>query len=171
MPTRRSRYSGALRQSIFPSFAPISTAWRLRTQALVPKRTRDPRGVIDTSVVIELEQLEAGQLPLELAVSAITMAELAAGPHATADADERGRRQDRLQRAEAAFDPLPFDVAAARAYGRIYAAEIARGRKARGPRALDLLIAATACAAGLPLYTRNPQDFQSFQGLVDIVAV
>lgn len=171
MPTRRSRYSGALRQSTFPSFAPISTAWRLRTQALVPKRTRDPRGVIDTSVVIELEQLEAGQLPLELAVSAITMAELAAGPHATADADERGRRQDRLQRAEAAFDPLPFDVAAARAYGRIYAAEIARGRKARGPRALDLLIAATACAAGLPLYTRNPQDFQSFQGLVDIVAV
>ena len=128
-------------------------------------------GVIDTSVVIDLEQLEVDQLPLELAVSAITMAELAAGPHATDDGNERGRRQDRLQRAEAAFDPLPFDGDAARAYGRIYAAQVASGRKARGARSVDLLIAATACAAGLPLYTRNPDDFRSLQGLVDVVAV
>lgn len=137
----------------------------------MPEQKRAERGIIDTSVVIELEQLEARQLPVELAVSAITMAELAAGPHATNDADERARRQDRLQRAEAVFDSLPFDADAARAYGRIYAAEVAKGRKARGPRALDLLIAATACAAGLPLYTRNPQDFLSLQGLVDVVAV
>ena len=82
--------------------------------------------------IIDLEQLEADQLPFELAVSAITMAELAAGPHATGDADERARWQDRLQRAEVAFDPLPFDREAARAYGRIYAAEVASGRKARG---------------------------------------
>jgi predicted nucleic acid-binding protein len=88
------------------------------------------RADIDTSVVMDLEQLGADQLPLELAVSAITMAELAAGPHATRDADERARRQDRLQRAEAAFDPLPFDGEAARAYGRIYAAQVASGRKA-----------------------------------------
>jgi len=74
---------------------------------------------------------EAGQLPIEPVVSAITMAELAAGPHATVDADERARQQDRLPRAEAAFDPLPFDGEAARAYGRIYSAEIASGRKAR----------------------------------------
>jgi len=137
----------------------------------VPDAQRAQRGVIDTSVVIDLEQLESGQLPLELAVSAITMAELAAGPHATYDADERARRQDRLQRAEAAFDPLPFDGEAARAYGRIYASELAKGRKARGTRALDLLIAATACAAKLPIYTRNPEDFQRLEGLVDIVAV
>ena len=137
----------------------------------MPNAQRAQRGVIDTSVVIDLEQLDAGQLPIELAVSAITMAELAAGPHATDDADERGRRQDRLQRAEAAFDPLPFDVEAARAYGRIYAAELARRHTARGARALDLLIAATAYATGLPVYTRNPEDFQSLQGLVDIVAV
>ena len=122
-------------------------------------------------MVIDLEQLEVDQLPFELAISALTMAELAAGPHATDDANERGRRQDRLQRAEAAFDPLPFDGEAARAYGRIYAAEVASGRKARGTRALDLLIAATACAARLPIYTRNPEDFQSLQGLVDVVAV
>ncbi len=81
-------------------------------------------------------------MPVEIAVSAITMAELAAGPHATDDADERARRQDRLQRAEAAFDAVPFDGDAARAYGRIYAAEVVLGRKAGGPRALDLMIAA-----------------------------
>jgi len=127
--------------------------------------------VIDTSVVIDLEQIEATQLPIELAVSTVTMAELAAGPHATDDADERARRQDRLQRAEAAFDPLPFDGEAARAYGRIYAAEVARGRKARGPRALDLLIAAIASAADLPIYTRNPDDFQCLQGIVKVVPV
>jgi predicted nucleic acid-binding protein len=144
---------------------------RRRIQTLVREPKRAERGVIDTSVVIELEQLEARQLPVEIAVSAITMAELAAGPHATGDAAERARRQDRLQRAEAAFDSLPFDADAARAYGRIYAAEVAGGRKPRGPRALDLLIAATACAANLPLYTRNPQDFSSLRGLVDVVAV
>lgn len=137
----------------------------------MPDPQRAQRGIIDTSFVIDLEQLEAGQLPVELAVSAVTMAELAAGPHATRDAEERGRRQDRLQRAEAAFDPLPFDGESARAYGRIYAAEIASGRKARGTRALDLLIAATACAANLPLYTRNPEDFRGLQDLVDIIAV
>ena len=154
-----------------PAFAATSTASHPRTPTLVPDAPRPQRGVIDTSVVIDLERLEAAQLPMELAVSAITMAELAAGPHATDDADERARRQDRLQRAEAAFDPLPFDGEAARAYGRIYAAEVARGRKARGTRASDLLIAATACAAGLPIYTRNPDDFQSLEGLIEVVAV
>ena len=137
----------------------------------MPDPKRVPRGIIDTSVVIDLEQLEAGQLPMELAVSAITMAELAAGPHATEDAEERARRQDRLQRAEAAFDPLPFDGEAARAYGRIYAAESASGRKARGTRALDLLIAATACAANLPVFTRNPEDFRGLKDLVDVIEV
>jgi len=132
---------------------------------------RHARGILDTSVVIDLERIEPSQLPVEVAVSAITMAELAAGPHATTDPDERARRQDRLQRAEAAFDPLPFDAEASRAYGRIYAAVVAAGRKARGARAVDLLIAATACAAGLPLYTRNPDDFQAIGDLVEVVSV
>jgi predicted nucleic acid-binding protein len=121
--------------------------------------------------VIDLDRLAAEQLPIELAVSAVTMAELAAGPHATADAGERARRQDRLQRAEASFDPLPFDSEAARAYGRIYAAIIATGRKARGPRAVDLLIAATAVAANLPIYTRNVDDFRGLEHLLTIVGV
>ncbi|MBW0012496.1 MAG: PIN domain-containing protein [Mycobacterium sp.] len=108
---------------------------------------------------------------MELAISALTMAELAAAPHATADAGERARRQDRLQRAEASFDPLPFGSDSARAYGRIYASIVATGRKARGPRAVDLLIAATAVAANLPLYTRNVDDFRGLEHLLTIVGV
>ena len=132
---------------------------------------RLPRGVLDTSVVIDLDQVDVSQLPVAVAVSAITMAELAAGPHATTDPDAKGRRQDRLQRAEAAFDPLPFDGDAARAYGRIFAAVVAAGRKARGARAVDLLIAATALAADLPLYTRNGDDLVGLDDLVDIHVV
>ena len=132
---------------------------------------RRARGVIDTSVVIALETITPARLPREVAVSAVTMAELGAGPHAATSPDERARRQDRLQRAEAAFDPLPFDNEAARAYGRIYAAVIATGRMARGPRVVDLLIAATASAHGLPLYTRNADDLRGLEAIVDIVAV
>lgn len=132
---------------------------------------RHSRGLIDTSVVIDLELIEPANLPLELAVSAITMAELAAGPHATADRAERARRQDRLQRAEATFEPLPVDAAVARAYGRVYAAVGAAGRKARGRRAVDMFIAATAVAAGLPLYTRNPDDFAGLSDVLEIVPV
>ena len=132
---------------------------------------RHPRGVVDTSVVIDLERIDPNDLPAELAVSAVTLAELAAGPHATADPAERARRQDRLQRTEATFEPLPVDGAVARAYCRLYVAVAAARRKARGRRALDLLIAATALAAGLPLYTRNPGDFGELSSLLEIVAV
>jgi predicted nucleic acid-binding protein len=129
------------------------------------------RGIIDTSVLIDLDQIELADLPEEMAISAITLAELAAGPHATTDPAERARRQDRLQRAEAAFEPLPVDADVARAYGRIYAAIAAAGRKARGRRAVDLLIAATAVASGLPLYTRNPDDFTGLSDLLEIISI
>jgi predicted nucleic acid-binding protein len=132
---------------------------------------RHARGLIDTSVLIDLEHLDSHVLPIELAISAVTMAELSAGPHATVDAMERARRQERLQRAEAVFDPVPLDASVARAYGLVYAAVVSAGRKARGRRAFDLLIAATALSAGLPLYTRNPDDFESVANLVTIVAV
>ena len=127
--------------------------------------------MIDTSVVIDLDAIDAGHLPLELAISAITLAELAAGPHATTDAPERARRQDRLQRTEATFEPLPVDAAVARAYGRVYAAVATAGRKAHGRRAADLFIAATALSTNLPLYTRNAADFADLSDLIDIVAV
>jgi len=126
------------------------------------------RGLLDTSVIIDLEHVDVSLLPRELAVSAITLAELAAGPHATNDPHERAARQDRLQRVEVEFDPLPFDDAAARAYGRVYAAVLGSGRKARGRRAVDLLIAATALGAGLPLFTRNPDDFDGVESLLDV---
>ncbi len=131
---------------------------------------RVARGVLDTSVVIDLDSIDVSELPLEVAVTALTMAELAAGPHAATDPAERARRQDRLQRTEAAFSPLPFDADAARAYGRIYAA-VTAGRKARGTRAVDLMIAAVACSVELPLYTRNPSDFAALDGLVNVIAI
>lgn len=128
------------------------------------------RGLLDTSVVIDLDEIDRSTLPTEFTISALTLAELAAGPHAAASG-ARARRQELLQRAEAAFEALPFDAAAARAYGRIYAAALEAGRKARGRCAVDLLVAATALAAGLPLYTRNPRDFADLADLVDVVPV
>ncbi len=129
------------------------------------------RGILDTSVVIDLENIARAQLPAEFAISAITMAELAAGPHATNDPDERARRQERLQRAEALVDPIPFDTASFRAYGRIYAAVFSAGRKPRGARLADLLIAATACAHNLALYTRNAEDFKGLSHIIDVVEI
>jgi predicted nucleic acid-binding protein len=145
--------------------------WRTRTSNLVADRPRPARGLLDTSVVIDLEHISADELPSEVAISAITLAELTAGPHATTDPAERSRRQDRLQRTEAAFDPLPFTTEAARAYGRVFAAIAAAGRKPRGARAVDLLIAATALAEELPLYTRNPDDFRALDGIVDVIRI
>jgi predicted nucleic acid-binding protein len=133
--------------------------------------SRPSRALIDTSVLIDLEQIDVADLPAEIAISAITLAELASGPHATTDPAERARRQDRLQRAESTFEPLPVDAEVARAYGRVYAAVATSGRKARGRRAFDLLIAATAVAAGLPLYTRNPDDFTGLSDLLRIVSI
>jgi predicted nucleic acid-binding protein len=123
------------------------------------------RGLLDTSVVIALEALAPEVLPEEPAISAITLAELAAGPHATDDDAERARRQDRLQRVEALLDPLPFDAAAARAYARIFAATRAADRKPRGSRAVDLMIAAVALANELPLFTRTTADFDHLEAV------
>lgn len=128
------------------------------------------RGVLDTSVVVDLGRADPSELPVETAITAITMAELTAGPLATDDAAERARRQDRLLRTEALFDPLPFDADAARAFGSVSSAVRASGRQPRG-RAMDLFIASIAFAHGLPLYTRNPVDFQGLGDLIEIVPV
>ena len=127
-------------------------------------------GLLDTSVVIDLGVIAPSDLPDEASISAVTMAELSAGPHATDDPAERARRQDRLQQLESWVEPVPFDGDCARAYGRIYAAVLAAGRQPRR-RAADLLIAATAWAAGIPLYTRNADDFHGLEDLLTIVAV
>jgi len=132
--------------------------------------TEHAAGLLDTSVLIDHDRLEPESLPKSTAISAVTLAELAAGPHATADPAERARRQDRLQWVSAMWEPLPFDAEAARAYARVYAAMRAQGRTSR-VRLADLLIAATAVANGLPLYTRNPADFAPAQELVTLVPV
>jgi predicted nucleic acid-binding protein len=128
------------------------------------------RGLLDTSLVVDHDLIDPARLPAESAIAAITLAELAAGPHATDDDDERARRLDRLQWAAATWDPLPFDAEAARAYGRVFAATRAAGRRDRA-RVADLLIASTAVANGLAVYTRNPDDLAGLQKVVAVVAV
>lgn len=128
------------------------------------------RGLLDTSVIVDLHLVSADRLPAEIAISAITLAELSAGPSATADASERARRQDRLQRTESVFEPLPFDVQAARAFGRVHAAVVGRGRQRRR-RFADLLIAATALAEELPLVTRNAEDFVGLEELITVAEI
>ena len=128
------------------------------------------RGLLDTSVLIDHDLIDADRLPDESAIAAVSLAELAAGPHATEDQTERARRQDRLQWAAATWDPLPFDADAARAYGRVFAAVKASGRTHRS-RLADLFIASTAAANELAIYTRNPSDLEALEKIVDIVGI
>lgn len=128
-------------------------------------------GLLDTSVLIAWDDPAVlAALPEESAVSTITMAELAAGPHLAHDPAERARRQEGLQRAESLFDPIDFDLAAARSFGLVVAAVAASGRSHRR-RVADLLIASVARANGLALYTRNPDDFQGLEAIVAVVAI
>ncbi len=128
-------------------------------------------GLLDTSVVIDWDDpAVTAALPEEVAVCAITLAELAAGPHLASSTSEGALRQARLQQLEATFEPLPFDAAAARSYGRIVAAVVETGRSHRR-RIADLLIAATAHANGLALYTRNPDDFAGLSDLVEVINI
>ena len=120
-------------------------------------------GVLDTSAVVLLGRLGPAELPAEPVITAITLAELSVGPLATQDPAERAARQARLQEVESAFDPLPFDAAAARAFGRVAASLRKEGRAQA--RAFDALIAATAIANSLPVYTCNARDFERIEGL------
>jgi hypothetical protein len=140
---------------------------------------RPSQGLLDTNIVILRRWIAPDGLPDEMAISAITLAELSAGPHEVRPASEqsayeehaeRARRLDVLQRAESEFEPIPFDAEAARIYGRVTAAVVAAGRKPRR-RASDLMIASTAVAAGLPLFTTNPDDFKGLEKLLTLVPV
>jgi predicted nucleic acid-binding protein len=125
-------------------------------------------GLVDTSVVVDWhDPAVIAALPDELAVSAITMAELAAGPLLAASPVEAAKRQARLQEVESILEPIAFDAAAARSYGLVVAAVVREGRKP-GSRFADLLIAATAHASRLDLYTRNGDDFTGLEGLVRV---
>lgn len=123
------------------------------------------RGVLDTSTLLLLGRLEdASILPAEPLITAVTLAELAVGPLVTDDEEKRARRQIHLQQAEADFEPLPFDADAARAFGEVAASLRRSGRKASA-RAYDAMIAATALANGLPIFTCNPDDFSDIDRL------
>ena len=126
----------------------------------------DPEGLLDTSAVLALPRLRDPSLLPEVAlISAITLAELSVGPLVASDGAERARRLAPVQQAEADFDPIPFDAPAARAYARVAASYRLSGRKPTA-RSFDAMIAATAIANGLPLYTANPADFAAIDGLV-----
>jgi len=140
---------------------------------------RPGQGMLDTNILILRRWIDPDELPDEMAISAITLAELSAGPHEVRGNDEqdsydefaeRARRLDVLQRAESEFDPVPFDAEAARIYGRLTAAVIASGRKPRR-RVVDLMIASTAVAERMPLFTTNPGDFTGLETLIEIVPV
>jgi len=123
------------------------------------------RGVLDTSTIILLERIsDTSTLPDEPLITAVTLAELSVGPLVAVDPGEQALRQARLQQAEADFDPLPFDAAAARAFGRVAASLHRAGRKPQA-RAYDAMIAATAISNDLPLYTCNPADFEHIDEL------
>jgi predicted nucleic acid-binding protein len=127
--------------------------------------------LIDTSVAVDIRDLDAGMFPTEVAISALTLGELATGPHAASDELTRARRQSHLQFVETHLEALPFESSCARAYGIVYAAVHRMGRKPRGARAIDLMIAATALAHDLPLYTRNAKDLHGLEELIEIVDV
>lgn len=128
-------------------------------------------GLLDTSVVIDWhDPAVLAALPDQMAISVITTAELAAGPHLAASAAEAARRQARLQEVESKLEPLPFDSAAVRSYGLVVAAVAGGGRRPRS-RFADLLIAATAHAHGLDLYTRNGKDFSGLDDLVRVITI
>lgn len=128
------------------------------------------RGLVDTNILVLMGALDPSHLPDEIVISAVTLAELSAGPHHAADPAERARRISVLQHVEATFEPLPFDVEAARAYGLVSAAVLAIGRTPRR-RVADLMIAAIAIVHRLPLYTTNPDDFVGLDALLTVVAV
>jgi tRNA(fMet)-specific endonuclease VapC len=126
-------------------------------------------GILDTNTVILLERLDPQDLPTEPVITAVTLAELSVGPLVTSERRERAARQARLQEVESVFEPLPFNAAAARAFGRV-AAGLRRSKRKTSARAFDALIAATAIANGLPLYTCNPRDYVGIDDL-DLVPI
>lgn len=126
-------------------------------------------GLLDTSVVIDLHSIDPRLLPRELSISVITMTELVTGPLATSDPRERARRQDVLQRIESLVDPVPFDISCVRAYSHVVAAALSSGKRRTRLRSNDLLIAATAVALGVPLYTKNLKDFSDLSSVIEVV--
>lgn len=137
---------------------------------MTPRGVPHERALLDTSTVILLSRItDAALLPAEPLITAVTLAELSVGPLIASTDEERMARQAHLQQAESDFEALPFDARAARAFGGV-AASLRRAGRKTSARAYDAMIAATAVANGLPIYTCNPDDFEGIEGL-EVVAV
>ena len=121
-------------------------------------------GLLDTSVVISLGAVSESDLPAYPFISALTLAELSVGPLIAKSHSERETRQLVLQQVESTFDPLPFDSNCARRFG-IIASEMRQGGKKSRARGIDAIIAATALANDLPLYTCNTKHFEAITNL------
>lgn len=131
---------------------------------------RHESGVLDTCAYIDLGQLDATALPSIPEITAITMAELHHGVAMAKSAAVRAARAEKLGVAIVDFDPLPFDGEAATRYGSLVAVTLEANRDPK-PRRLDLMIAAIASSRGLPLYTRNIDDFAGLDDMVMVVAI
>lgn len=130
-----------------------------------PEEGRPLRGILDTSVLIRLGEIdEESLLPEMPLITAVTLAELSVGPLVAKNEEERALRQHQLQLAESSFQPLPFDAQAARRFGAVAASLRRSGRKGKA-RSLDAMIGAIALSRGLPLFTFNPGDFEGMEGL------
>jgi len=128
------------------------------------------QGILDTSTLILLGRIaDTDALPSEPLITSITLAELSVGPLVATTDEERAARQSHLQQAEADFEPLPFDAAAARSFGQVAASLRRAGRKSSA-RAYDALIAAVCVANDVPIHTCNPDDFSDIGGLT-VIAV
>jgi len=128
-------------------------------------------GLLDTSVVVDLRRYahQSGVLPDMALVSAITLAEIVQAPLFATNASVRRARERLVLDVHRAFpEPLPFDMACVAAYRSVAAATVDAGRQTRR-RTVDLLIAATAHAHGLPLYTRNRADIDHLADLIQII--
>lgn len=128
------------------------------------------RGLLDTSVVIDRALINIDDLPKEFALSAVTLAELSAGPLLSNDPVVRAERQLDLQWAESTVAAIPFTSDTARIFGTLCGLVRQAGRKPRA-RALDLMIAATAVEQQVPLCTRNPKDFAGLQQTLTLKAM
>ena len=106
--------------------------------------------LLDTSVVIAIDEDAAMELPAEAAISVVTLGELRAGVLLAPGDSTRAVRQSRLTEIRAAFDPLPADEDVAEHYGDALAHARSAGRTVK---ATDLLIIATARATGRTLHT------------------
>lgn len=139
----------------------------------MPETKSSPEfGVLDTSAVIDYQRIDDALLPDFRAISTVTLAELHAGPNAARqDPPEQARRQQVLNWAQRIFrNPLPFDEISAQTFGMVHLLVHESGRKPRKYLA-DMMIASIAIRQRLPLYTRNPRDFEPLASMLEVHAV